>query len=197
MRVVFSIFWGTPAQPGSLCNLREIVRRTRVDKNVKVFNVGDEFLLHAFKSHLIASILQVFNIEEITESIDHECSHQWLLDTAKMIVSSVLMPKKSEDPVHYLHTAFLHLSFLYIDLREAIRWENGPQIIRHWKLWLPRFIATGCKNYACESVHLLSNLTASFPKHIAYIVTHNRTVNTRGKPGHGKPIDQHLEHYNL
>lgn len=113
-----TIFWGTPAQPGSLCNLREIVRRTRVDKNVKVFNVGDEFLLHAFKSHLIASILQVFNIEEITESIDHECSHQWLLDTAKMIVSSVLMPKKSEDPVHYLHTAFLHLSFMYIDLIE-------------------------------------------------------------------------------
>ena len=170
-----------------------------MDKAVKVFNVGDEFLIHVFKGHLIASILCLLNIKEVTDSIEHDCSQQWLLDTAKRIVSFALMPKQSkpEDPVYHLHTGFLHLSFLYVDLRQAIRWEDGPHIIRHWKWWLPRFIATGCKNYACESVHLLSNLTASFPKHIAYIVTNNRTVNTRGKLGHGKPIDQHLEHYNL
>ena len=41
------------------------------------------------------------------------------------------------------------------------------------------------------------NLTARFPRHIAYIATHNRTVNMDGKPGHGKPLDQVMEHYNL
>ena len=42
------IFWGTPAQPGSLCNLRELIRRVQVDKGVRVFSVGGEFILHAF-----------------------------------------------------------------------------------------------------------------------------------------------------
>ena len=65
------------------------------------------------------------------------------------------------------------------------------------ELWLPRFIATGCKNYATESVHLLAGLCADLPKHIAYINTHNRTVNVEGKPGRGKPIDQMMEHYIL
>ena len=45
-----------------------------------------------------------------------------------------------------------------------------------------------------EAVHLIVNLTADFPKHIAI---NNRTVNIHGKPGHGKPIDQLIEHYNL
>ena len=35
------------------------------------------------------------------------------------------------------------------------------------------------------------------PRHIAYRVVHNHTVNTDGKPGHGKPVDQLVEHYNL
>ena len=193
LRVVFTIFWGTPAQPGSLCNLREIVRRTRVDKAVKVFNAGDEFLIHVFKSHLIACIMRELKIKEVTDCIKHVFSRQWLLDTTKRIASCALMPTQSDDPVYQLHTSFLHLSFLYVDLREAIRWENGPQIIRHWKWWLPRFMATGCKNYASESVHLLSNLMAGFPKHIAYIVTNNRMVNIRRKPGHGKSIDGTLQ----
>ena len=37
----------------------------------------------------------------------------------------------------------------------------------------------------CEctaSVNLIANIKADFPKRIAYITTHNRTVNTSGKP---------------
>ena len=41
-----------------------------------------------------------------------------------------------------------------------------------------------------ECVHLISILTADFPKHLAYIATHNHTVNMEGKAGRGKPIDQ-------
>lgn len=112
------------------------------------------------------------------------------------------MPKNSDDPayidpVYHLHHVFLHHAFLYVDLREAIRWENGPQIVRHRKWWLPCFLGTGKKNSASESVHTLCNLVADFPKHMAYIVTHNRTGNVDGKPGHGKPVDQMIEHYNF
>ena len=69
--------------------------------------------------------------------------------------------------------------------------------MRHWKWWLPQFIATGCTNYSTEAANLIANLSADFPKHISYIITHNRTVNTKGKAGHGKPLDHMIEHYNL
>jgi hypothetical protein len=142
-------------------------------------------------------ICQLLNITAPSDAIPHLCTQQWLRETAEMIVTSSIMPKKTNDPVHSLHRSFIHLGYLYVDLREAIRWENGPHIIRHWKFWLPRFIATGMKNYSTESVRLLTNLSADYPKHIGYIITHNRTVNTERKPGRGKPMYQMIEHYNL
>lgn len=191
------MFWGTPSQPGCLCNLREIIRRTQVDKTVKVFNVGDEFLVHAFRAHLTAGILTHFAIKSTCDPIEHTTTKEWLVETAEKLVISLLMPQQSDDSAYNLHCAFLHHAFLYVDLREAIRWENGPQIVRHWKWWLPRFLSTGRKNYAAEAVHVICNIFADFPKHMAYIATHNRTVNLQGKPGHGKPVDQLIEHYNL
>ena len=78
----------------------------------------------------------------------------------------------------------MYTSFLYLDLRQSIRFEEGEHIIRMWRLWLPYFLGTDRKNYSCEAANLMCNLKASFPKHIAYLVTHNRTVNTDGRPGH-------------
>ena len=195
--MVFMMVWGSPTMPGSLSCLREKIERFQVDKSVKVFNVGDEFVVHCFKAHLAARLCTLLKLSSPSEAIQHEASQEWLKATAESMVSMALMPAVSEDPIYLLHRSFLHLGFLYVDLRNAMQWENGPQIIRHWKLWLPRFLATGCKNYAGESVHLIANLTADFPKHLAYIAIHNRTVNMQGKPGRGKPVDMLMEHYNL
>ena len=194
------MFWGSPAQTGSLCNMGEVIRRLQVDKGVKIFNIGDEFLLHVFKAHFKASILPILNIQTPSASIfSHQLSQEWLHDIAEKIVRDVLMirPSPSTDPLYDFHRNLLHHMYMYIDLREAIRWENSPQIIRHWKWWLPRFLATGCRNYAAEFANLIANLKADFPKHISYIATHNRTVNTSGVAGRGKAIDQFIEHYNL
>ena len=197
LRTVFTIFWGSPAQIGSLCNLREYVQRLQVDKNVKTFNIGDEFLVHAFKGHLTAAICTLLKLKSQDDPVAHIPTLQWLEKTAEMIVAQTFFPVSATDPVYNLHKAFLHTAFLYVDLRNAIRWEDSPHIIRHWKLWLPRLAGTGCKNYVAEAAHLVANVTSRFPRHIAYIVTHNRTVNMDGRPGHGKPLDQMMEHYNL
>ena len=82
---------------------------------------------------------------------------------------------------------------MYLDLREAIRWM--AQIL--YSTGSGEFLATGCKNHAAEVVNLIANLQASFPEHMAYIKVHNRTINSSGKPGCGKPVDQLIEHYNL
>lgn len=178
--------------------MREHVRRLQVDKGVKVFSIGDEFLMHVFKAQLAASICSILNVTSTEDQISHESSLEWLRSTAETIVAKSVFPlTSSSDPRYADHRAFLHLAFLYVDLREAIRYKDGPQIIRHWKLWLPRFIGTARKNYATEAVHLLANVFGDLPKHLGYIAIHNRTVNMEGKLGHGKPIDQMVEHYNL
>ena len=46
--------------------------------------------------------------------------------------------------------------------------------------WCSSLVATNRKNYSTEALNLLCNLASTSPRHIAYIVTHNRTVNTTG-----------------
>jgi len=70
----------TGADPVSqdLCNLREVVRRVQVNKAVKVFSTGDEFLLHCFQSHLLASICKQLSINDPSDKIPHSMTSQWL-----------------------------------------------------------------------------------------------------------------------
>ena len=87
--LVLKIFGGNPGQHGSLCNLREIIQQKRVTKDVKVFNVGDKFLLHIFKGHLTAAIMEELKVETKATIIDHPQSLQWLEDKATFIVTCV------------------------------------------------------------------------------------------------------------
>ena len=197
LRIVLSCYWGNASTPGSLYNLREIVCRHRVDQKGKVFSIADEFVHHCFHAHLLANICSQLQITSPSDPIPHTNTSDWLLSTAERLLQGSIMPMESTDPLYSMHRSFLYTSFLYCDLRDAIRYEEGSHIIRHWRMWLPIFLGTKCHNYAKEAVNLLANLKADFPYHIAYIVTNNRTVNTEGRSGHGKPIDQMVEHYNL
>lgn len=191
------MFWEPHSNHGSLSSMRDKINRKQVDKGAKVFNVGDEFLMHTFKAHLAARVCVCLQITSPSDDIPHENSLQWLRTTAETLLPQTLMPTSSVDPVFTMHRSFLHTAFLYIDLRNAIRFEDGPHIVRLWKFWLPRLIGTGRKNYAAECVHMIASLCADLPRHLSYIATHNRTVNVTGKPGRGKPLDQMIEHYNL
>ena len=135
-----------------------------------------------FKAHLSARICTLLKVQGMSGVISHEISEKWLRETAEKLLPDTLMPTQASDPIYYFHRSFLHLRFLYCDIRDAIRWEDGPQIIRHWILWLPRFLATGKKNYAYEAVNLIANLKADYPRHISYLTIHNRTINTEGSP---------------
>ena len=195
--MLLQAYWGSPTVPGSLCNLRDHIHRGLVDKAGKTFNIADEFVTHSVRAHMIAAICSHLGMSTPTDLLVHECSREWLESTAKSFVRSKVLPSESKDPVYGLHRSFLYTGFMYIDLRNAIRLEEGQHIIRLWKHWSVLFLALNKSNYSKEAMNLLANINASYPKWLAYIVTHNRTVNTHGKAGHGKPIDQMLEHYNL
>ena len=184
------MFWGTPSQPGSLCNMREYISHKQVDKEAR--RVSNAHIQVSPPSQSVLSARCCLSILR-----NHTATLEWLQQKAKNLVQQCLQPYQSEDPIYHLHRSFLQAAFQYIDLRYAIRWEDGPQVIRHWKLWLPRFLGTGCKNHSMGAVELLSNIIhANFPRNIAYIALHNRTVNLDGKPGRGKPLDFMMEHYN-
>ena len=95
MGMLFVMFWGTPAQPGSLCNLREVIRRTQVDKTAKVFSTADEFMVHTFRAHLLASVTTSIGVSDVSHSIAHEDSEEWLRNQAEKLVKEILLPQTS------------------------------------------------------------------------------------------------------
>ena len=102
------MFWGKPAQPGSFCNLRKVIRHVQVDKGVKVFNVGDEF------AHLTVGILTQLSLTSTSDPLTHTESSEWLNHTAKKLVSSLLMPHKSVDAVYIRDVQCCHVLSLAI-----------------------------------------------------------------------------------
>lgn len=89
LKVVMETFWGKPSQPGSLCNLKEIINRKQVEKTAKNFSIADEFIIHAFKSHLVASICNILKIENASCIIPHQLSLCWLKDTYSSVNNCV------------------------------------------------------------------------------------------------------------
>ena len=105
--------------------------------------------------------------------IGEEINIEWLKCKAISVVEASIMPTNSSDPAYSMHRCFMHGMFQYVDLRNAIRYEDGPEIIRSWKHWLLYFLGAGRKNYTYEAVNMLCNLKCNYPPHIAYIITHN------------------------
>ena len=145
LKTVVEIFWGGVTHSGSICNLREKVNRTQLDKNAKTFSTADEFVIHTLKAHLLAAVYSMFGISSGDETIEHEVSAQWLQYAASKAVDRTLILSESTDDLHSFSRSFMHAAFLYYDLRQAIRFEEGEHIIRHWKYWLPYFLGSTWK----------------------------------------------------
>ena len=114
-----------------------------------------------------------------------------------MQVKDPSYPEDSDDEQYTFHRAFLYMGFLYVNLRDAIKYEDGPRILAMWRYWFIHFIGAGRHNYAREAANLQANLHADWADEIAYLHTFNRTVNMTGRAGRGKAIDMLNEHYNL
>ena len=76
-----------------------------------MFNVCDEFIIHAHKSHLLVAIITHLHIDSRTVAIGPEPTLQWLESTAQSIFTNVLHPVKSTDTTVGLHWAFYILRF--------------------------------------------------------------------------------------
>ena len=79
LKVIFHIFWDSPSQQGSLCNLKEITQHVQVDSSKG--NVADTFIVHVFKAHLSASVCTLLKLQSTSEVIHHEATERWLRET--------------------------------------------------------------------------------------------------------------------
>ena len=205
LKVIYLTFWESPEHPGSLANISKLTNRTNVTIAAKKFQQADEFLRHALEAHLTASLLTFLNISSVSADISSDQStvtelrlHQTAERFANQVISAPTdEDKKDADHMYNFHRSFLQMALLYEDLRDAIKHEDGPRTIQHWRMWLLYFLASKRTNYSSEAANLLANLKTDFSKWLSYIVTHNRTVNSSGRPGHGKAIDMAVEHHNL
>ena len=85
LKLIFLMFWGTTSQPGSLCNVREYISRKQVDKEAKVFNVADEFLIHTFKSHLLARVCSLLKLTSPSSDFNYAPTYEWFQKQARML----------------------------------------------------------------------------------------------------------------
>lgn len=139
--------WATGADPISQ-DLREVVKRVQVDKGVKVFSTGDEFLLHCFQSHLLANICKQLGVENPSDAIPmHDITSEWLEQTATTIVRNTFFRADSKDSQYSFHQSFLRAAYHYIDLRNAIKHRLTLEILAPllpWK-WLQNVCDRSCK----------------------------------------------------
>ena len=68
LRIIFDCYWGKTTQHGSLVCLRELISRNKVDKAVKTFSIGDEFLTHVFQAHLLVQCFKHFKVSSVKAS---------------------------------------------------------------------------------------------------------------------------------
>ena len=107
----------------------------------------------------------------------------WLRRLARQIfdctiaIKNPTFPDEKTEEVYAFHRTLLHMGYLYLKLRLAIKYENGPQIISLWRYWLLHFLGAPKVNCANEAANLLANIEADWSPKISYIHTHFRTVN--------------------
>ena len=204
LKVIYLTFWESPQHLGSLTHLSNLINRSNVTIAVKHFQQADEFIKHALETHLTAALLKFLKVSNTSSQVvldETAPTDQWLHQTAERFANEVLVVPTDEDDanadhMHNFHKSFMQMALLYEDLRNAIKHEDGPRIIQHWRIWLQYFLASKRTNYSNEAANLLANLKAEFSKWLAYLVVHNRTINSSWRPGHGKTIDMAVEHHN-
>ena len=76
-----------------------------------MFYTADEFVMHMFKSHLLARVCSLLDLASPSSDISHKANLEWLQLKVKELVQQCLQPHQSEDPVYHLHSSFVPTAF--------------------------------------------------------------------------------------
>ena len=169
LRVIFLSHWGSVDDKGSLCQMKHLLNRSQVDKDAKRFQQCDEFLQDVLDATLVCALTRFMGLSSPIDEIEvTEGMHlAFMEDVAQRFVSSFVAVPRNVDDSETDHAfnrqrSFVHAAILYRDLRNAIRYEDGPTIVSLWRWWLVYFVATGRHRYSREAANLQANIKANY-----------------------------------
>ena len=102
----------------------------------------------------------------------------------------------SEDGIYNYACRIMGMNLMARNFHDASCYNDRERIIRCWKFLLLHFKADGRVKYSVEAFHLLAQVNALLPPHVAHHLTWNRACNVSGGEGKNFPLDLMVEHYN-
>ncbi len=224
LQIVFQRYFhgGSTTNAGTLWNLRCLIKRNNVSKNVsQQMNQLEDFLHSVAKAHVMAAALLYFGMESKDSKPSKNTWHptlpmttapqhhwQYLLRVVGSFVEEFVMPsfsfsvddkEKVPDSDHsvrnYARSFMADLLFIE-EFKDAVHEGDGDRMLRIWKFLLLYFRSTGHTKYAYEAVNLVAQSSALLSERQAYRLKWCRFVNTSGKPGRNISCDLANEHWN-
>ena len=101
-----------------------------------------------------------------------------------------------EDRIYNYACRFMGMALMARNFHDASREGDGLRTIRCWKFLMLYYKADNRVKYAVEAFHLLAQVNALLPPHMAHQLIWNRTCNIRGGEGKNIPLDLQVEHLN-
>ena len=135
----------------------------------------DHYTLHG-KADQLASTVQALSREQAKKNRKKD-------DKSKKEAEKETKKKQnqSEDHIYNYACHVLGMDLMARNFHDASRYSDGERLIRCWKFLLLHFKVDGRIKYSVEAFHLLAQVNALLPPHIAHQLTWNRTCNVKEK----------------
>ena len=120
----------------------------------------------------------------------------WYCSTQCLHSCATEAPSGDRDHKFEYTKALIFHGLLSLCKRDAIRENDGPRMLLHWRLDMLYFFASNHPKYFIYGHCLLTDTTGGASEAIAFQLTWNRTVNIAGGEGKNIVADLHMEHLN-
>ena len=111
------------------------------------------------------------------EVASHIVDHNVDLSTIFADSKSTETTSTQADSVYAYSCETLTLGLLFLEFKDGIREGDGTRVMRVWKYFLLLFKASNRKNYAIESLTLLSQYHLILPQQLAEQLKWSRFIN--------------------
>ena len=201
---------------GTLAFFRNRLNRISVTKDPKKdVNTCVDFLYTVVKGHYLACACEILGVTSLDnplthvlppgiQSADKATQLAFIEDLARKVVERCSIIEESftgkmkddfNDGAFNYARVLCHFGSLVMEFRDAWAEGDGERVTRCWKLFMPHFLASGCRKYSLEALRLNIQINTLSPN-LAHQVTWHRFVNSKGGAGRNIPCDLHNEHVN-
>ena len=205
--------------PGTLFQLRNLIQRRAVTKEVKSDpTVCEDFFLLIVKGHVLHLATKKFQMDDLDDSPPNNgtfgdeflaCNDTQRSDIFVKAIGDIVCEYthdfaigrydkdiQNSDRVLAYAKELMTLGLLYMEYSDAIHEGDGLRILRCWRFMLLVLKSTGKRKYSIQAATLLLQYHYIFTERMKHQLIWSRTVNVHGKRGKNIPMDLHMEHLN-